>query len=60
MTPTAEVSMVLDPATHFVAGGAGSNGVIEVAGPCAGPGLVAGPDYQFELRPLVITSIVQS
>jgi hypothetical protein len=60
MTPTAEVSMVFDPATHFVAGGAGSNGVIEVAGPSAGPGLVAGPDYQFELRPLVITSIVQS
>ena len=52
--------MAFDLATQFVAGGAGSNGVIEVAGPSAGPGLAAGPDYQFELRPLVITSIVQS
>lgn len=52
--------MVFDPATHLVAGGAGSDGVIEVAGPSGGPGLVAGPDYQFELRPLVITSILQS
>jgi len=53
--------MAFDPATHFVVSGAGSDGVVEVAGPSGGPGLVAGPLHQFELRPLaVITAIVQS
>ncbi len=53
--------MGFDRPIHFVVGGAGSDGVIDVAGPSGGPGLVSGPLHQFEFRRLAVTtSIVQS